>query len=138
MAIPVAYIIGPFRAPHHWGVVQNVRAAEAVALQVWLAGAAALCPHLNCVNFEGAAGDSKENASIWLDGDIAMLKRCDAVVLVPGWEKSTGSRAEVEIARAEGLAVFFSWDQPEEGVADFAAFKAWVAAQRGEMGSTVP
>lgn len=59
---------------------------------------------LNTANFEGAAGDSSENASIWLDGDIAIMRRCDAVVLVGNWVQSSGSKAEIEIARAEWKA----------------------------------
>lgn len=131
----VVYVVGKFRAPTHWGVVQNVRAAEAVALEVWRAGAAALCPHLNCANFEGAVGDTPENATIWLEGDIEMMKRCDAIVLVPGWENSTGGKEEVRIAIEEGLPVFAAEGavedlacagDPAHDAASWELFEVWV------------
>ena len=97
----VIYIAGPFRAPSFWGIVQHIRRAEAVALSVWQAGMVALCPHLNTANFDGAADDAR-----WLAGDLELLRRSDAVLLVEGWPSSTGAKAEVEEARAHGIPVF--------------------------------
>jgi len=37
---------------------------------------------------------------------IEFLKRSDAVVLVPGWEKSTGTLKEIKIALELGIPVF--------------------------------
>ena len=87
--IPVVYIAGPFRAETPYDVVQNIRVAEAAALRVWRAGMVALCPHLNTANFSGAAPDE-----IWLEGDLEMLKRCDAVLLVGNWSESKGATEE--------------------------------------------
>ena len=97
----VVYIAGKFRAGSHWGVVQNVREAERVALCVWRAGAAALCPHLNCANFEGAMADSE-----WLAGGVELLRRCDAVVLLGNWVNSIGTKAEIVAALEKGLPIF--------------------------------
>lgn len=102
----VVYVAGRFRAGTHWGVVQNVRAAEAVALEVWRAGAAALCPHLNNQNFEGALPDE-----VWLTGALELLRRCDAMILVPGWEESRGTLKEVEEAKTRSMPVFQRVDQ---------------------------
>lgn len=43
----------------------------------------------------------------WADHNRAMLKRCDALVVLtlPGWERSEGVRAEIEIARTLPIAV---------------------------------
>jgi hypothetical protein len=97
----LVYVAGKFRAPTHWGVVQNVRAAEAVALEVWRAGAAALCPHMNTANFEGAAPDG-----VWLMGTMEMLRRCDAIVMVPDWWDSIGAKLERDEAIRLGLPIF--------------------------------
>jgi nucleoside 2-deoxyribosyltransferase len=101
----VVYVAGPFRAPTHWGIVQNVRRAEAVALEVWRMGAAALTPHLNTANFQGAAPDEA-----WIEGTLALLRKCDAVVLVEGWAKSTGTAGEIAEAKRLGLPVFSDLD----------------------------
>lgn len=97
----VIYIAGPFRGKNHWEIEQNIRRAEALALAVWRAGFAALCPHCNTRFFDGAARDE-----VWLQGDLEMLRRCDAVLMTPDWEKSTGAKAEKEAAIAEGIAVY--------------------------------
>lgn len=95
------YIAGPFRADNAWEVEQNIRRAEGIALRVWRAGFAALCPHTNTRFFQGAAEDK-----VWLEGDLEMLRRCDAMVLVPNWESSSGTRAEVEFAAVYGIPAF--------------------------------
>jgi hypothetical protein len=98
----VGYIAGPFRGPSAWAVAENVRKAERVALDVWRAGAAAICPHTNTAHFDGAAPDD-----VWLRGDLEMLKRCDFVVMVEGWEGSMGARAERLTALRLGIPVFY-------------------------------
>jgi hypothetical protein len=107
----VVYCAGPYRASNAWLIEQNIRHAEGWALEIWKAGAACLCPHSNTRYYQGAAPDH-----IWLDGDLEMLRRCDAVFMVPGWEKSAGSRAEYDEAIKLSIPVF----------GDFAVLCAWI------------
>lgn len=86
----LAYVIGPYRAQNAWEREQNIRRAEEVALELWRLGFAVICPHTNTRFFDGAADDS-----IWLAGDLEILRRCDLAVVIPGWDKSRGSRAEI-------------------------------------------
>lgn len=104
--MPVVYIAGPFRAPSSWEIEQNIRRAETLALEVWRAGMAAVCPHTNTRFYQGAAPDS-----VWLDGDLAILIRCDAVLLVPGYERSTGTKAEILFANQRGIPVYETLDE---------------------------
>lgn len=97
----VVYIAGPFRGPNAWEIEQNIRRAEALALEVWRAGFAALCPHTNTRFFQGAAPDE-----VWLAGDLELLGRCDAVLLTLDWQRSSGARAEVDYAKTRGIPVF--------------------------------
>jgi len=105
------YIAGPFRGATPWDVEQNVRAAETLALDTWRAGAAALCPHTN-TRFFDKSGDDK----VFLDGTMEMLRRCDAVRLVLGWERSSGTRMEIMEAFKLKIPVF------EEG----SEFRQWL------------
>lgn len=98
---------GPFRAKSMWGIEQNVRAAESIALELWRMGAAVICPHTNTRFFDGAAPDS-----VWLSGDITIMSRCDAVVRAPNWEVSSGAKSEIEHAKNIGLPIF---DWPDDG-----------------------
>jgi len=101
----VAYIAGPYRSTSAWGVAQNVRAAEAVAWQVWREGIAVLCPHANTAHFDGSLPDET-----FLAGTMTLLERCDMVVVCEGWEHSTGTRAEIEAAGRLGIPVFYAED----------------------------
>lgn len=98
----VIYIAGPFRGKDSWEIENNIRRAEALALEVWRTpGFCAVCPHTNTRFYQGAAPDS-----VWLEGDLAILKRCDAVLLTPDWHKSSGARAEVMVAAQSGIHTF--------------------------------
>jgi len=98
----VAYIAMPYRAATEWELVQHIRAAEALALKYWLLGYAVICPHKNTAYFGGAAPDE-----VWLKGDLAMLARCDVIVMGPGWLQSSGATAEYNRAREWGIEVIF-------------------------------
>jgi nucleoside 2-deoxyribosyltransferase len=95
------YIAGPFRAPTQWGIAENVRNAERVGLEVARAGAYPIIPHANTQHFNGEGSDQ-----LWLSGTLELMRRCDAVVVIDGWERSTGTRAEMKEAYALGLPVF--------------------------------
>jgi hypothetical protein len=101
----VVYCIGPFRAPTHWGVQQNVRIAEQLGLEVARLGAMPIIPHKNTENFDGLLTDE-----FWLEGTKELLRHSDAAITVKAigfdYSGSTGSRDEVEEARVQCLPVF--------------------------------
>jgi hypothetical protein len=103
----VVYIAGPFRGPNAWEIEQNIRRAEALALAAWrLGGIAVICPHTNTRFFHNAAPDD-----IWLEGDLEILRRCDAVLTTDDWTRSSGAVAEVEEASRRNLLIFRTLDE---------------------------
>lgn len=82
-------------------------------------GAACHCPHKNTAMFGGAATDE-----VWLNGDIEIMRRCDAVITVDGWEKSVGARVEVEIAQSLRIPVFHNLE----------ALRAWLESSSHRIG----
>ena len=105
----VVYVSGKFRGPNSWAMEQNIRAAEELSLEVWKLGAVALCPHLNTRFFQGAAPDE-----LWLDGDIELVRRCDAMLMVSNWQDSVGARHEKEFADSIKQPVFFKIEVLQE------------------------
>lgn len=97
----VVYIAGSYRAATPWRILANIRKAQDLALDVWKLGAVGLCPHSNTALFDGEAPDA-----VWLDGDHELLRRSDAVLLVEGWQSSSGAQAEVRLARELTKPVF--------------------------------
>lgn len=111
----VVYVAGPFRGPDHWAIEQNIRRAETLALDVWKLGAAAICPHTNTRFYQGAAPDD-----VWLTGDLAILAKCDAILMTPDWQRSSGARAEYEFAVTQGIPTFDTLDGLREWLDDSA------------------
>lgn len=98
----LVYIAGAYRAPTPWGVEQNIRAAEDLAVKVHAAGMFAVCPHANARHMEG--GDITD--AHMLTGTLELMRRCDAVILVSNWRTSSGALAEVAEAMRIGIPVF--------------------------------
>jgi hypothetical protein len=123
--VKVIYIAGKYRGPTPWAVEQNIRAAEEVAARVLQLGMMPLCPHANTRHMEGVASDEH-----FLAGTLELMRRCDAVVLVPNWRDSAGARAEVDEAKRLGLPVF---NEPEHVL----ECEEWFAARRAKLGVPV-
>jgi len=97
----VVYIAGPFRGSNAWEIECNIRRAETLGLEVWRVGAAVICPHANTRFFQGAAPDS-----VWLEGTLAILRKCDVVLLTKDWKRSEGARKEKIEAESLGIPIF--------------------------------
>lgn len=76
-------------------------------------GAAALCPHTNTRFFQGAADDA-----VWLDGDLELLYRCDAILMTPDWRRSSGATAEHDFAVKHRKVVFYDMDTLKDWLND--------------------
>jgi hypothetical protein len=99
----VAYVSGKYRDPRGpWYVVQNIREAEAVAMELWQMGIAVICPHKNTALFEGPLDDP-----IIIAGDIELVKRSDIVVMIPNWTTSVGSKMEMTAGVSADKPIFF-------------------------------
>lgn len=112
----LAYTAGQYRNPELYGVVTNIRRAELVAIELWRLGIPTICPHKNTALLDGSLypGDS----DVWLKGDLEMLRRCDCVVMIPGWEQSEGAKAEKEFAVEHNIPIFY-WPMDKEELAMF-------------------
>lgn len=97
----VVYVAGKFTAPDTWQRVRHVRKAEELGFAVAEAGAMPLIPHANTTNFDGTL-----SVEFWYEGTLELLRRCDAMILVPGWEGSRGVAAEIAEAKNLMLPIF--------------------------------
>lgn len=113
------YIAGPYR-PYtnaHGALVDtahNISIAEMTAVHLVDAlghlGLFPVVPHLNTRDFENQV--KQNNDRYFLDGTMAMLERCDAVLLtMPNADEvSSGTKAEVHRAYQLGIQVYRSFD----------------------------
>jgi nucleoside 2-deoxyribosyltransferase len=89
------------------GVEENIKRAKDIAAQLWDAGHAVICPHANTEHFEKLC--KKTGHEQFLNGDIAIISRCDVVVMLPGWQTSQGAQLERRVAQALGKDVYY-WE----------------------------
>lgn len=98
--VPLVYVAGPYRAVTGWGIETNIQRARAVGAMVVAAGGYPVIPHSNTSHFDGLAPDD-----LFLTGTLALLDRCDAFVVLHGWQGSKGTTAEVARAKARHLPI---------------------------------
>lgn len=99
------YLAGPFKGPTNLVMQRNIDRAARVAHKLWSMGAAVFCPHLNSpLAWQGSLSDET-----WLEGDKAWILVSDVMVLMPNWQASEGTKAEVQLARELSIPVFV-WD----------------------------
>jgi hypothetical protein len=98
------YVAGPFRSKFNdeWQRHLNISAAEALGPAIARAGCLPVIPHTMLRNFQGLAG---LDDAFWLDATLSLLKRCDALILLPTWEASIGSRGEAAQAKVDDLPI---------------------------------
>lgn len=106
MNTPVIYVAGPYRSSTREGVELNIQAARAVGLLCCRKGWSPIIPHANTGHLD--AVDPSIGDEFWLASTMELLRRCDAVVLVPGWDRSSGTKAEIEEAQRLDLPIFSS------------------------------
>lgn len=113
------YIAGPYRPyTNAYGALvdtaQNISHAEITAVHLvdtlGHLGLFPVVPHLNTRDFENQV--KQNNDQYFLDGTMAILERCDAVLLtMPNADEvSSGTKAEVHRAHQLGIQVYRSFD----------------------------
>lgn len=104
----LVYIAGRFAGDTPEAHEANVAHAAGYRAQVAALGAYPVCPHTNTQGLGGPLGQGENRAmtEFWYDGSCELLRRCDALLLIPGWEQSRGSQRERAAAGAWGIPVF--------------------------------
>lgn len=96
------FIAGPYKAATRKGIKANIAHARAAAIRLWKEGYAVICPHMNTALFDGICPEET-----WLQGDLEILKRCDAIYLLDNWESSIGARNELQKAMEWNLEIIY-------------------------------
>lgn len=98
----IVYTAGPYRAATPAGVQENIARAAQYAGAILRKGHTPLCPHTMTTGYDYP----DVPPSVYLTTDLDLLRRCHAIYLLPGWQNSVGTRAELREAQALGLLVF--------------------------------
>ena len=122
---PLIYCAGPYRAATRAAIARNIENARQLGIEAARRGWFPVIPHANTAHMEQDLPHLGDE--FWLRGTMEIMARCDAVVLIEGWEKSEGTRAEIARADQMRLPVFRRLDllpSADEFVAFLFAYEA--------------
>jgi len=102
----IIYVAGKYNPVDgtEWELERNIHHAEVEARKLWLDGWAVICPHKNTAHF-GAYG--KVDKDLWRNGDLEILRRCDAIYMLSNYKESMGALAELKLAQELGREVYY-------------------------------
>jgi hypothetical protein len=97
----LVYVAGPITLGDQ---AKNVEKALQLAIYLRKLGFVPIVPHL----FHLADAIAPPSREFWLSWDFELIKRCDALVRLPG--ESAGADEEVALAKSLGIPVFLAED----------------------------
>jgi hypothetical protein len=87
-------------------VDHNVEEARNVTLLLAERKIPFVCTILQTAHFDSLLGDGDPGYEYWIQCSLEVLKRCDAIFLVPNWQHSNGANRELQYALVRGMPVF--------------------------------
>lgn len=99
------YLSGPITPKRNALAEDHVAAALRVYLELIAAGVPCFCPQL------GAAFPSawtRVTYAQWLSFDLAVIDRCTHVLMLDGWESSSGACVEKAYAEGKQIPIVYS------------------------------
>lgn len=108
----VIYLASAIRPKGNQTLRSNINKAKYVALKLWEKGYTVICPAANTDLPSEEAHKLNLSADEWLNRDLEILKRCDAIFIVPDWELSEGVKGEILFARNNSIPIYYYPDMP--------------------------
>ncbi len=101
------YIAGPYSSGNIIKILDNIREGIRLSTKVLLLGHSPFCPwldfHFQLMLREGETLTVED----YYKYSIAWLRVSNAMLLVPGWQSSKGTKAEMEIADNMGIPIYY-------------------------------
>ena len=101
------YIAGPYNGDNILDCLDHIRVGIKTACVLIKMGYAPFCPFLD---YQYRIMDSDITREMYQAQSMVWLEASQAVLLLPGWEKSKGSLAEIRRAKELKIPVFHSFE----------------------------
>jgi len=95
-----------YENPTRAGTDANIAIAEEHSIKLIRKGWAVITPHKNTAGYERYEDGDAITWQTWLDIDFEIVRRCDAIYMLPNWEISKGAKMELELAKELGLEIW--------------------------------
>ena len=113
------YIAGAMSSSNPVEFLENLRNGQRLSTRALLAGHAVFSPFIDFQLFFQTREEETITADMIKNSSMAWLRVSEAVLLVPGWQDSKGTQAELAEARKLGIPVYKSLSGLKKG-------KEWV------------
>jgi hypothetical protein len=135
--VKLVYVSGPYSSRLAYQKQININRAWEASLDLWsIPGVYAICPHTNTMQMDGICSwsDPEEDYKKFIEADLDLLGRCDAIFMLRGWNNSKGACRERERATQLGLRVFYQDVDDSADVARWASQKEEVEPEVIQVG----
>lgn len=95
------------------GFLTNIRNGIRATVEVLLKGYAPFCPFIDYQYWFLLRDGEKIPVEAIFKVSCSFLEVCNAVLVVPGWENSYGTKNEIELAGSLSIPVFYSLEELE-------------------------
>jgi hypothetical protein len=109
------YVAGPYSSDNVLGVLTNMRVGMRKSTELLLKGYAPFCSWLDHHFTLMLQGEEQLTVPNYYDYSLAFLEVSQAVLLLPGYENSKGTLAEIKRAEELGIPIF---EPNEEDIMD--------------------
>jgi nucleoside 2-deoxyribosyltransferase len=100
----MCYVAGPYRSFSLLMVVRNIFRAWSASRSLMALGVAPVCPH----SMYALMDLFGTNVNDIISADNTILSSCDMLLVLRGWEGSSGTLAEIKFADKLGIPVFYN------------------------------
>ena len=104
------YVAGPYTGKSYSEIDDNIMKAEDVSIMLFTKGWNVFTPHKNTSHYERYEGVAGLDYHTWIETTKDMLRRCDAIIMMKEWERSSGSKDELEFATAMKIPIYYEKD----------------------------
>ena len=104
------YVAGAYSANNVLDVLQNIGKGKHYCAQIFAMGHAPFCPWSD-EDFAKLLWSKTLTVRQFQDASMLWLEASDALFLVPGWENSKGTKAEIKRAEQLNMPIFKTLDQ---------------------------
>jgi len=101
----IVLIAGPFHMPSYWERLPWIRIAEKMMLQLYAHNFIPMCPQAQHQNIDDQLPIDKVDSAV-----LHVMRRCDAIMVLPGWQNDPSTLALLKIAHALMIPKFFKFE----------------------------